>query len=87
MLVWILIGAGLVLVVEGLLYALAPSLARQMAEAAARVPPGALRVAGLCRRGGRCAAGGSGTRPWLRSGVWCRVLSGAHRVKLRVATC
>ncbi|KPP82601.1 MAG: hypothetical protein HLUCCA04_00665 [Oceanicaulis sp. HLUCCA04] len=47
MLVWILIGAGLVLVVEGLLYALAPSLARQMAEAAARVPPGALRVAGL----------------------------------------
>jgi len=47
MLVWILIGAGLVLVIEGLLYALAPSLARQLAEAAASVPPGVLRMAGV----------------------------------------
>lgn len=46
-LVWILIGAGLVLVVEGLLYALAPSLARQMAQAAASVPPGVLRMGGV----------------------------------------
>lgn len=32
MLVWIVIAIGLVLVVEGLLYALAPSLARHLAE-------------------------------------------------------
>lgn len=47
MLVWIVIAIGLVLVVEGLLYALAPSLARHLAEAAASVPPGTLRLAGL----------------------------------------
>lgn len=47
MLVWILVGAGLVLVIEGLLYALAPSLARQMAQAAASLPPATLRISGV----------------------------------------
>lgn len=47
MLVWIVIAIGLVLVVEGLLYALAPSLARQMAQMAANAPPGTLRMGGL----------------------------------------
>ncbi|WP_233352560.1 DUF2065 domain-containing protein [Glycocaulis alkaliphilus] len=53
MLGWIVLAIGLVLVVEGLLYALAPSLARRMAEAAASVPPGTLRLAGV----GAVAAG------------------------------
>ncbi|HCY54624.1 MAG TPA: DUF2065 domain-containing protein [Oceanicaulis sp.] len=53
MLVWIVLAIGLVLVAEGLLYALAPSLARKMAETAASVPPATLRLAGI----GAVAAG------------------------------
>lgn len=47
MLVWIVIAVGLVLVVEGLLYALAPSLVRQMAQMAVGAPPATLRMGGL----------------------------------------
>lgn len=46
-LAWVFIAIGLVLVVEGLFYALAPSLARKMAEAASATAPGVLRMGGL----------------------------------------
>lgn len=47
MFVWIVIAIGLVLVVEGLFYALAPALARKMAQAASTTPAGVLRMGGL----------------------------------------
>jgi uncharacterized protein YjeT (DUF2065 family) len=42
----LVVGLGLVLVIEGLLWALVPHLATRMLEAAATVPPNALRIAG-----------------------------------------
>lgn len=41
------VGIGLVLVIEGLLWALAPGAGIKMLAAAAATPQGALRVAGL----------------------------------------
>ena len=41
------VGVGLVLVIEGLIWALAPGLGKSMAEAAATVPPPTLRLIGL----------------------------------------
>lgn len=38
---------GLVFVIEGLLYAVAPQFARRLAEAARDVPPDTLRVSGV----------------------------------------
>ena len=43
----LLVAIGLVFVIEGLLYAVAPGAARRMAEAARDVPLDTLRVAGL----------------------------------------
>ena len=40
------VGLGLVLVVEGLIWALAPSLGQRMLEAAAATPHQSLRIAG-----------------------------------------
>ena len=40
------VGLGLVLVIEGLLWAAAPSAARRMLEIAGRTPEASLRVAG-----------------------------------------
>jgi uncharacterized protein YjeT (DUF2065 family) len=42
----IIVGLGLVLVIEGLLWALAPQLGRRMLEAAAETPERQLRTAG-----------------------------------------
>jgi uncharacterized protein len=42
----LLVGVGLVLVIEGLLWALVPHLARRMLESAAEVPEQGLRLAG-----------------------------------------
>ncbi len=42
----LVVGIGLVLVIEGLLWALVPNLAMRMLEAAASVPQNALRIAG-----------------------------------------
>ena len=42
----LVVGLGLVLVVEGLIWALAPSLGTRMLEAAAAMPHHALRIAG-----------------------------------------
>lgn len=42
----LVVGIGLVLVIEGLLWALVPNLAARLLEAAASVPPNSLRVAG-----------------------------------------
>ena len=42
----LVVGLGLVLVIEGLLWALVPNLATRLLEAAASVPPNALRIAG-----------------------------------------
>ena len=42
----LVVGFGLVLVIEGLLWALVPNLAMRMLEAAASVPPSTLRIAG-----------------------------------------
>ena len=41
------VGFGLVLVIEGLIWALAPTLGLRLLEAAASAPQQALRVAGL----------------------------------------
>ena len=40
------VGLGLVLVIEGLLWALAPHLGRRLLEAASETPEGQLRTAG-----------------------------------------
>jgi uncharacterized protein YjeT (DUF2065 family) len=40
------VGLGLVLVIEGLLWALVPNLAARLLEAAASVPQSSLRIAG-----------------------------------------
>ncbi len=53
MLGWIVLAIGLVLVVEGLLYALAQSYARYLAGMLADIPPATLRLAGV----GAVAAG------------------------------
>ena len=42
----LVVGLGLVLVIEGLLWALLPNLATRLLEAAASVPPNTLRLAG-----------------------------------------
>ena len=42
----LVVGLGLVLVIEGLLWALVPNLAARLLEAAASVPQGSLRIAG-----------------------------------------
>jgi uncharacterized protein YjeT (DUF2065 family) len=42
----LVVGIGLVLVIEGLLWALVPNLAARMLEAVSSVPPNALRIAG-----------------------------------------
>lgn len=42
----LVVGLGLVLVIEGLLWALVPNLATRLLEAAATVPPNVLRIAG-----------------------------------------
>jgi uncharacterized protein len=42
----LIVGLGLVLVIEGLLWTAAPGLARRLLEAAAATPEGALRLAG-----------------------------------------
>jgi uncharacterized protein len=42
----LIVGVGLVLVIEGLLWTAAPGLARRLLEAAAATPEGALRMAG-----------------------------------------
>ncbi|MDU8942703.1 DUF2065 domain-containing protein [Ovoidimarina sediminis] len=44
---WILLGAGLVLVIEGLVFALAPSRLEEALEALKQVPPEARRLLGL----------------------------------------
>jgi uncharacterized protein YjeT (DUF2065 family) len=42
----LVVGLGLVLVIEGLLWALVPHMATRMLEAAATVPQNTLRIAG-----------------------------------------
>lgn len=42
----LVVGIGLVLVIEGLLWALVPNLAERLMEAAASVPQSSLRLAG-----------------------------------------
>jgi hypothetical protein len=42
----LIVGLGLVLVIEGLLWALAPNVAMRILEGAAATPEGTLRVAG-----------------------------------------
>jgi hypothetical protein len=42
----LVVGIGLVLVIEGLLWALVPNLAMRMLEAAASIPQNTLRIAG-----------------------------------------
>jgi uncharacterized protein len=42
----LIVGGGLVLVIEGLLWTAAPGLARRLLEAAAATPEGTLRIAG-----------------------------------------
>ncbi len=49
----LLVAAGLVLVIEGLLWALAPGFGRRMLEAASKIPDSSLRIAGA----GAVAAG------------------------------
>ena len=44
---WILLGAGLVLVIEGLVFALAPSRLEEALEALKQVPPETRRLLGL----------------------------------------
>ncbi len=44
---WILLGAGLVLVIEGLVFALAPSRLEQALEVLKNLPPELLRLIGL----------------------------------------
>ncbi len=42
----LLVGIGLVLVIEGILWALAPSIGRRALEAASEMPEGQLRMSG-----------------------------------------
>ena len=49
----LLVAAGLVLVIEGLLWALAPVFGRRMLDAASQMPDSSLRIAGA----GAVAAG------------------------------
>lgn len=49
----LLVAAGLVLVIEGLLWALAPGFGRRMLDAASQMPDSSLRIAGA----GAVAAG------------------------------
>jgi uncharacterized protein len=49
----LIVGGGLVLVIEGLLWTAAPGIARRLLEAAAATPEGTLRLAGA----GTAAAG------------------------------
>ena len=42
----LIVGAGLVLVFEGLLWALAPQMAQRLLEMAAETPPATLRASG-----------------------------------------
>ncbi len=42
----LIVGIGLVLVIEGLLWALVPNFAKRLMEAAASVPQSSLRLAG-----------------------------------------
>ena len=42
----LVVGLGLVLVIEGLLWALVPNLATRLLQAAASAPPNTLRIAG-----------------------------------------
>jgi uncharacterized protein YjeT (DUF2065 family) len=42
----LIVGIGLVLVFEGMLWALVPNMAMRLLEAAASAPPNALRIAG-----------------------------------------
>ncbi len=44
---WILLGAGLVLVIEGLVFALAPSRLEEALEVLRRLPPETRRLIGL----------------------------------------
>jgi uncharacterized protein len=44
----LIVGVGLVLVIEGLLWALIPNLAERLLEAASTVTQNALRIAGWC---------------------------------------
>jgi hypothetical protein len=44
----LVVGIGLVLVIEGLLWALVPHLAERLLEAASTVPQNTLRIAGWC---------------------------------------
>ncbi len=44
----LVVGIGLVLVIEGLLWALVPHLAERLLEAASTVPQNAIRIAGWC---------------------------------------
>jgi uncharacterized protein len=44
----LVVGVGLVLVIEGLLWALVPNLAERLLEAVATVPQNAIRIAGWC---------------------------------------
>jgi uncharacterized protein YjeT (DUF2065 family) len=44
---WILLGAGLVLVIEGLVFALAPSRLEDALEALKQIPPETRRMLGL----------------------------------------
>ena len=43
----LIVAIGLVLVIEGLLYAVAPTTARRLAEMARDVPPDRLRIVGV----------------------------------------
>jgi hypothetical protein len=57
----LVVGIGLVLVIEGLLWALVPNFAERMLEAAASVPPSSLRTAGWV-----CVAAGLGLVWFIR---------------------
>ena len=45
---WILLGLGLVLVIEGLVFALAPSRLDEVVELIRQIPPETRRLMGLC---------------------------------------
>lgn len=47
----LIVGAGLVLVFEGLLWALAPNMAQRLLEMAAETPPATLRASGWIAAG------------------------------------
>lgn len=44
----LLVGLGLVLVIEGLIYALFPDSIRRVAEMAQQIPDSTLRIGGVC---------------------------------------